>query len=51
MSAGEKRPQPLGIIGHVSVGINKEVKRMAAKEGYCVKCKAKKEIVDPRTSR
>lgn len=22
--------------------------RMAAKEGYCVKCKAKKEIVDPK---
>jgi len=22
---------------------------MAAKEGYCVKCKAKKEIVDPQS--
>ncbi len=26
----------------------KETARMAAKEGYCVKCKAKKEIKDPQ---
>jgi RNase P subunit RPR2 len=25
-----------------------EVLRMAAKEGYCVKCKAKKDIKDPQ---
>jgi hypothetical protein len=47
LSAGEKRPQPLGISGHVSVGINEEVQRMAAKEGYCVKCKDKKEMKEP----
>ena len=32
----------------IALGQREEHARMAAKEGYCVKCKAKKEIVEPQ---
>jgi hypothetical protein len=32
----------------IALGQREEHARMAAKEGYCVKCKAKKDIVDPQ---
>jgi len=38
---------PIRVCGRCQKRFNEEVtERMAAKEGYCVKCKAKKEIKD-----
>lgn len=40
---------PARVCGRCHNGFVKEVTaRMAAKEGYCVKCKAKKDIKDPK---
>lgn len=46
-STGKDRPVPWGGTDRVTA-IDEEVgSRMAGKEGYCVKCKAKKEMKDP----